>query len=96
MDFRVGLISVMGVIAPAQVGPEWPYRKKGSEPSRQPRGGLLTVMELLGHSSNTATKRDAGASRRNKRRSAVFARYGIEKVSFPSGKEHYRVADGKI
>jgi hypothetical protein len=52
------------------------------------RGALLTVMELLGHSSITATKRDAGASRESKRLSvAVLARSGLETSSFPSGEE---------
>jgi hypothetical protein len=50
---------------------------------RHPRGALLTVMELVGHSSNTATRRNRGASRRKKRRSAVFARNGIEAGCVP-------------
>jgi hypothetical protein len=57
------------------------------------RGALLTVKELLGHSSITATKRDRGASRESKRRSvAVLARSGLETSSFPSGEERNRIA----
>jgi Amidase len=50
------------------------------------------VKELLGHSSITATKRDAGAGRENKRRSAVLARNGLVTSAFSSGEEDNRVA----